>query len=314
MSAARLAGRVAVVTGAGGGIGRAHALALAAEGAAVLVNDRGSALDGGSARSAASDVVAEIVSAGGRAVADTADVGGWAGAEALVGHAIDAFGALDILVNNAGILRPRTLIGMSEDEFGSVIRVHLIGSAATAHFAGLHWRARAKADEPGAFRLVNTTSGAGLYGHGQANYAAAKAGIVALTQVAAAELGRYGATANAISPTALTRMSEGIAPERFTVDHVARLVCWLASDAAAGITGQVFQVGGGHIATVSRARVDAAIDRAEGWSLAALDAAMPDLLARSDDHPDVMGYRPGDARSPLLPEISLPNNSAGTSA
>lgn len=308
MADKRLAGRVAIVTGAGGGIGRAHALAFARAGAAVVVNDHGGSVDGtGSDAGAAQAVVDEITASGGQAVADASDVGDWDAAGALIARAIDAFGALDILVNNAGILRPRTLVSISEAEMSSVLRVHLLGSVATAHFAAGHWRDRFKARGQRGGRLINTSSGSGLFGLGQVNYAAAKAGIAAMTAIAAAELARYGVTANAVAPTALTRMSGGIAPESFTPDHVARLVCWLAGDAAQDVTGQIFQVGGGHISVIDRWHIGPAVDRAGGWSLADLDAAIPDLVARAAPHPDVMGYYPGEARSPLLPELTLPD-------
>lgn len=304
----RLEGRVAIVTGGGGGIGRAHALELAQMGAAVVVNDYGGSVEGrGSDASAAAGVVDLIVGKGGRAVADAGDVGCWSDAEGLVERALRHFGKLDILVNNAGILRPKTIVGMSEDEMASVIRVHLLGSFATTHFAGVHWRGRFKSDGTGGGRLINTTSASGLFGIGQANYTAAKAAIAGMTQVAAAEFARYGATANAISPIALTRMSGGIAPENFTSDHVARLAGWLATDSAAAITGRIFQVGGGHISIVDGWHVGRGADCAEGWSLAQLDRAIPDLVESSAPRSDIMGYRFGDTRSPLLPDIELPN-------
>ena len=307
MSDRRLAGRVAVVTGAGRGIGRLHALALARLGACVVVNDCGGAMDGaGCDPGAATSVVREIVESGGEAVADAGDVGSWADAGALVGRAIAHFGAIDILVNNAGILRPRTLVGMTEEDVTAVLRVHLFGSFATTHFAAAHWRDRFKEKGIAGGRLINTTSASGLFGHGQANYAAAKAGIAALTAVAASELGRYGATANAIAPIALTRMSTGIAPERFTPEHAAELVCWLSTDAARQVTGHVFNVGGGHISVAERWHTGPAIDKQGLWSVEELDAAIPGLLASAAPHPDLMGYYPGEARSPLLPDLRLP--------
>ena len=302
-----LAGRVALVTGGGGGIGRQHALALARLGARVVVNDYGGSVEGsGSDSGAATAVAREIVAAGGQALADAGDVGCWADAEAMVRRAIDNFGGLDILVNNAGILRPRTLVGMTEDDVRSVLHVHLFGTFATTHFAAAHWRDRFKSSAQTGGRLINTTSAAGLFGAGQANYSAAKAGIAALTMVAAAELVRYGATANAIAPIALTRMSVGIAPEHFTPEHAADLVCWLAGTTAQHTTGQVFNVGGGHISVVDRWHTGPGIDQSQGWSLADLDVAMPALLARAAPHPDLMGYYPGDLRSPLLPDLRLP--------
>ncbi len=310
MTARRLEGRVALVTGAGQGIGRAHALELARLGARVVVNDYGRGVDGAGSDSApALAVVAEIAALGGEALADGSDVGDWDQAGALVGNAIEHFGRLDVLVNNAGILRPRTIVGMSEAEMASVVRVHLLGTTATMHFAGAHWRGRSKAGEVVAGRVINTTSGSGLFGIGQANYAAAKAGVAALTQVAAAEFARYRVTVNAIAPTALTRMSEGIAPENFTADHVARFAAWLASDAAAQVSGRVFQVGGGHVSVVAGWHLGPAADQARGWTLAELDSAVPALVAAAPPPSDLMGYRPGEARSPLLPAIELPAGS-----
>ena len=303
----RLAGKVAVVTGAGRGIGRAHALALARYGARVLVNDFGAAMDGsGSDARAADQVVREIERAGGQALADAGDMGSWADAQALVDKAIEHFGALDILVNNAGILRPRTLVGMSQQDAELVLRVHLLGSFATTHFAALHWRERFKAQGIGGARLINTTSAAGLFGMGQANYSAAKAGVAALTAIAASELERYGATANAIAPMALSRMSEGITPAHFVPEHAAELLCWLASQEAQGVSGQVFSVGGGHVSVLERWHTGPSIDKDGLWSAGDLDAAMPALLARALPHPDLIGYRPGEARPSTLPEMNLP--------
>lgn len=309
MNEQRLIGKVALVTGAGRGIGRAHALELASQGARVIVNDRGGAVTGeGPHPDAALAVVRQITDAGGVAISDGGDVADWSDAEAMVEAALSRFGRLDILVNNAGILRPRTIVGMGLEEIESVIRVHLVGSFAVTHFAARHWRERAKGGEPGG-RLINTTSGSGLFGIGQANYAAAKAGIAALTQVAAAELRRYGVTANAVAPTAATRMSDGIVPASFAVHHVARLVAWLASDAAGDVTGRVLQVGGGHISILDGWHVAGGIDDARGWSLAALDAAMPALVACAAPAPDITGYRSNDERSALLPAFALPGAS-----
>ncbi|MGH9193339.1 MAG: SDR family NAD(P)-dependent oxidoreductase, partial [Acidimicrobiales bacterium] len=201
--------RVAIVTGAGRGIGREHALLLAAQGARVVVNDLGGAMDGtGSDTGPAHDVVEEITTQGGQAVASTDDVGDFAGAEKLVGTAIDAFGRLDVLINNAGILRDRMLINMSEAEWDAVIRVHLKGTFGPSHFAANHWRERSKAGDEIDARIVNTSSPSGIYGNvGQTNYGAAKAGIAAFTIIAAKELARYGVTVNAVAPAALTRMT-----------------------------------------------------------------------------------------------------------
>jgi NAD(P)-dependent dehydrogenase (short-subunit alcohol dehydrogenase family) len=258
-------GRVAIVTGAGRGLGRAHALALGREGALVVVNDIGVELDGSGGGSApAEQVVEEIRSLGSDAVADGSDISDWGGAQRLVEAAQRAFGRLDILVNNAGVLRDRMVVSMRADDVERVIDVHLKGTIFTSHHAAAHWRDRAKAGDAVDARIINTTSGAGLYGNiGQGAYSAAKAGIVGFTLVAAAELGRYGVTANALSPGGRTRMTEqifssamatpeagfdGMAPE-----NVSPMVAWLGSAESAGITGRVFEVYGGMVGL------------AEGW-------------------------------------------------
>lgn len=307
MSSLPLAGKVALVTGAGGGIGRAHALTLARYGARVVVNDLGGTVDGtGADAGPAATAVQEICAGGGEATADTGDVSNWGEAQAMVERALATYGRLDILVNNAGILRPKTLVGMSEQDAASLIRVHLMGSFATTHFAAVHWRERFKADGTGGGRLVNTTSAAGLFGFAQANYAAAKAGIAALTMVAAIELAAYGATANAIAPVAASRMSAGIAPPTHTPDHAAELACWLASDGAGAVNGRVFNVGGGHVSVVDRWHTGASADKAGVWTLDELESLVPNLLAAAAPHPDFLGYYPGEPRSPLLPNIELP--------
>ncbi|MDG2111739.1 MAG: SDR family NAD(P)-dependent oxidoreductase, partial [Actinomycetota bacterium] len=195
------AGRVAIVTGAGRGIGRAHAVTLAEHGASVVVNDLGTHIDGTSdGAGAGAAVVAEIVAAGGQAVANGDDVADWEGAQRLVNQAVETFGGLDVVVNNAGILRDRVLVNMTEEEWDAVIRTHLKGTFAPARWAATYWRSRAKAGEPNDARIINTTSVSGLYGNpGQTNYGAAKAGIAMFTQIAASELDRYGVTVNAIA-------------------------------------------------------------------------------------------------------------------
>ena len=303
-----LAGRAALVTGAGRGLGREYALTLARLGAAVLVNDLGSAVDGtaggaGADAGAAQAVADEITAAGGRAVADRGDVRDWAAAGALVGRAVGAFGRLDVLVNNAGILRPRTLAGMTEAEWDDVIAVHLRGSAAMTHFAAVHWREQAKAGQQAGGRLINTTSGSGLYGNGQANYAAAKAGIAALTLIAADELARYAVTANAVAPIARTRMAIGSIPESYRPQAAAVLVGWLASARSAGVTGRVFNVGGGHVSIADGWHAGPAADRAGPWTLAELDQIVPGLAARAKPRPDLLGYYPAEPRSPHLPDL-----------
>lgn len=244
-------GRVCVVTGAGRGIGREYALMLAAEGASVVVNDVGGARDGtGADAGPAQQVVDEITATGGTAVANADDISTWAGGEGIVRQALDTFGALDVVVNNAGILRDRMLFSMTEEEWDSVIKVHLKGTFATSRQAAAYWRDRSKAGEKNDARIINTTSVAGLYANaGQTNYGAAKAGIAAFTQIAALELGRYGVTVNAIAPGALTRLTEdlGLSDEmtaRFDPRWVAPVVTWLASPQSTDVTGQVIESSG----------------------------------------------------------------------
>jgi NAD(P)-dependent dehydrogenase (short-subunit alcohol dehydrogenase family) len=247
-------GRVAIVTGAGRGIGREHALLLAHHGAKVVVNDLGGSMDGeGTDKGPAQEVVDEIVAMGGEALANTDDISDWDGAERLVRSAVDGFGGLDILINNAGILRDRMLTNMSEAEWDAVIKVHLKGTFAPCRHAAAYWRDRSKAGETNDARIINTSSPSGIYGNvGQTNYGAAKAGIASFTIIAAKELGRYGVTVNAIAPAALTRMTAGLgmgdAPEeikeQMSPAHIAPIVCWLASPDAAHVSGRVFDVTG----------------------------------------------------------------------
>lgn len=306
-----LSGKVAIVTGAGGGIGRGHALALARYGAKVVVNDYGPNMDGSGVDPTRSDaVVREIIDGGGEAIGDAGDVGNWRDAEAMVARAVDRFGRLDILVNNAGILRPKTLVGMSEADVAPLIHVHLMGTFAMTHFAAVHWRRSFKEQGLSGGRLINTTSASGLYGFAQANYAAAKAGIAAVTMIAALELAAYGVTANAIAPVALSRMSTGIAPDHFTPDHPAELACWLATDTAAAITGHVFNVGGGHISVADRWHTGPSANKDGVWTLDELGALMPDLAARASPFPDTLGYYPDEPRSPLLPTLEVPSGRA----
>jgi NAD(P)-dependent dehydrogenase (short-subunit alcohol dehydrogenase family) len=244
-------GRVCIVTGAGRGIGREHALMLSAHGAKVVVNDLGASRDGsGDDAGPAQQVVDEIKAAGGEGAANTDDISTWDGAKSLITQAIDTFGGLDVLVNNAGILRDRMLFSMTEEEWDSVIKVHLKGTFGPSRFASEYWRNRAKEGQPNDARIINTTSASGLYANpGQTNYAAAKAGIAAFTQVAAQELSRYGVTVNAVAPGALTRLTEdlGLADERkekYDPRWVAPIVTWLASPHSADITGQVIESSG----------------------------------------------------------------------
>ncbi len=247
-------GKVAIVTGAGRGIGREHALSLASQGAKVVVNDLGGNVDGsGGDLSPADQVVAEIRGMGGEAVSNGDSVSDWAGAERLINTAIEAFGDLDIVVNNAGILRDRMLFSMSEAEWDAVINVHLKGTFAPTRFACVYWREQSKAGKPVSGRIINTTSVSGIYGNpGQTNYGAAKAGIASFTNIAALEMSRYGVTVNAVAPVALTRMTEGLGPapesdeerEKRSPRWIAPIVTWLASDEAAGVTGRIFEASG----------------------------------------------------------------------
>ncbi|TSD95692.1 SDR family oxidoreductase [Skermania sp. ID1734] len=271
-------GRVVVITGAGRGIGRAHALAFAAEGAKVVVNDLGAGLDGSaSGEDPASAVVAEIRAGGGDAVVNGDDVADWTGAQRLIGTAIDTFGRLDVLVNNAGFLRDRMLANLSEDEWDAVIRVHLKGHFAPLRHAIEYWRSESKAGRGVDARIINTSSGAGLQGSiGQSNYAAAKAGIAVLTINAAAEFARYGVTVNAIAPAARTRMTEAAMPDamakpaegfdEMAPENVSPLVVWLGSAQSRDVTGRVFEVEGGKIALADGWRHGVPIDKGQRWS------------------------------------------------
>ena len=247
-------GRVAIITGAGRGIGREHALMLAAHGAKVVVNDLGGERDGtGASLGPAGDVVREITAAGGQAVANGDDISNFEGAQRMIQQAVREFGGLDVLVNNAGILRDRMLVNMTEAEWDAVIKVHLKGTFAPAHFAAAYWRDQAKAGKPVAARIINTTSVSGIYGNaGQTNYGAAKAGIAAFTIIAARELRRYGITVNAVAPGALTRMTEDLLMGRANEEDkaamhprwIAPIVTWLASTQSDGVTGRIFEASG----------------------------------------------------------------------
>ena len=245
-------GRVAIVTGAGRGLGRAYAIMLAEHGAKVVVNDLGSAPNGsGNDATPAQEVVDTICAAGGEAVVNSSDVADWAGAKAMVDQAVEIFGRLDLLINNAGILRDRMIVNMTEDEWDSVVRVHLKGTFAPTHHAANHWRALAKAGMAVDARIINTTSHSGLFANiGQANYAAAKAGIASFSQIAARELQRIGVSVNVICPRANTRLTEGLREytpeevERRKPEWIAALVTWLCSEEAKGISGRVFEAWG----------------------------------------------------------------------
>lgn len=284
-------GRVVVVTGAGRGIGRAHALAFAGEGAKVVVNDIGAALDGqGNSAGPAQDVVDEIVARGGLAVANTDDIADWTGAQRLIGTAVDAFGGLDVLVNNAGFLRDRMLVNLSEADWDAVIRVHLKGHFAPMRHAAAYWRGESKAGRQPAARVINTSSGAGLLGSvGQGNYSAAKAGIAGLTVIAAAEFARYGITVNAIAPAARTRMTEQAFAEDMAApdggfdamapDNVSPLVVWLGSAASADVTGRVFEVDGGRVSLAQGWRHGPVQDKGARWAPAELGPVVHKLIA-----------------------------------
>lgn len=283
--------RVAIVTGAGQGLGREHALALAREGAHVVVNDIGRA---------ANEVAAEIVAAGGSASANTGDVSDWDYAEELVRATVADFGELHALVNNAGINRDRMLVSMSEQEWDDVLRIDLKGHYAPMRHAAAHWRDRAKVGAPVAARIVNTSSGAGLMGSvGQGNYAAAKAGIAALTVIAAIEFARYGVTVNAIAPSARTQMTERVFADRMAAPevgfdamhpgNVSPLVSWLSGPDSGDVTGRMFEVEGGRISVADGWQHGPEIAKDGRWETSELGAPLRDLLARAPRPAPVYG-------------------------
>ncbi|GAC85455.1 putative oxidoreductase [Gordonia paraffinivorans NBRC 108238] len=289
---------MAIVTGAGQGIGRAHALAFAADGAKVVVNDY--------AQDLADQVVDEIRAAGGEAVAQVGDVAEWANGEAMVTAALDNFGRLDILVNNAGFVRDRMLVSLSEDEWDAVVRVHLKGHFVGLRHAAAYWRAEAKAGRTPVARIVNTSSGAGLYGSiGQGNYVAAKAGIAALTVQAAAELGSYGVTVNAIAPAARTQMTLGAGeamaaqmapPADGSFDvmdpaNVSPLVVWLGSPEAGSVTGRVFEIEGGKISVTDGWQRSVERDKGARWEVAELGPVVEEIVAKAPVPMPVYGAR-----------------------
>ena len=288
-------GKVAIVTGAGRGIGRAEALLLASEGAKVVVNDVGGSAEGaGADATPAQQVVDEIVAGGGEAVANYGSVASFADAEALVDQAVDTFGGLDVLVNNAGILRDKMSFNMTEDEWDLVVAVHMKGHFCTSRHAAAYWRARAK--ETGGTvggAIVNTASESGLYGNaGQVNYAAAKAGIASMTIVMARELERVGVRVNCIAPVARTRLTEAIAGEhmqpkegdfdRFAPENVAAVACWLASDLASDLNGQVVKVQGGQVQLLEGWRPHTEATSDKPWTIDAVNDAKSTLLAKGD--------------------------------
>lgn len=277
------AGRVVVVTGAGQGLGRAHALELGRQGAVVVVNDVDDSAD---------RVAAEVHAAGGDAFAWRADVADWEQSRALVRGVVERAGRLDALVNNAGLVRDRMLVSMSEQEWDLVLRVDLKGHFCPLRHAAEYWRGEAKAGRPVQARVVNTTSGAGLMGSvGQGNYVAAKAGVAALTVQAATELAAYGVTVNAIAPAARTSMTENafaddMRPPASGFDamdpaNISPLVCWLVGEQAADVTGQVFEVAGGSVGVVGGWRRGPAVDAGRRWQVEELGPVVRDLVARA---------------------------------
>jgi NAD(P)-dependent dehydrogenase (short-subunit alcohol dehydrogenase family) len=288
-------GKVAIVTGAGRGIGRSHALLLASEGAAVVVNDLGGSSGGeGADATPAEQVVEEITAKGGRAVVNSDSVSSWTGAEALVQQAVDTFGGLDVLINNAGILRDKMSFNMDEAEWDAVVDVHLKGHFAPSRFAASYWRAKAKETGAGVnAKIVNTASESGLYGNaGQANYAAAKAGIASMTIVMARELERSGVRVNAIAPVARTRLTETVAGDfmnpkegefdRFAPENISAVVGWLASDLSAGVTGQVVKVMGGQVQLLRGWRPVTEATDDKPWTITSIDGASDALFAKND--------------------------------
>jgi NAD(P)-dependent dehydrogenase (short-subunit alcohol dehydrogenase family) len=298
-------GRIVVITGAGRGIGREHALEFASQGAKIVVNDLGAEVDGtGSSAGPAGEVVDEIRGMGAEAVANGDDVSDYEGAGRLIQTAIDTFGGLDVLVNNAGILRDRMMVNMTIEEWDAVIRVHLRGTFAPMRHASEYWRNRSKAGETNDARVINTTSPSGIYGNvGQTNYGAAKAGIASMTIIAAMELGRYGVTVNAIAPAALTRMTENLGmgdasaakkPEEFDPldpGNIAPLVVWLGSPESAAITGRVFNVMGGNISVAEGWVAGPGVDKDDRWDPAELGGVIPGLVEKAAPNANMGGKR-----------------------
>ncbi|HUP81787.1 MAG TPA: SDR family NAD(P)-dependent oxidoreductase [Pirellula sp.] len=278
-----LQGKVAIITGAGGGIGREYALLFAAEGAKVVVNDIGCEANGSGQSPAAEQVVAEIIDSGGQAIANNDPVGSFASAGRIVKAALDAYGHLDILVNNAGILRDRTLLKMTEEEWNQVIEVHLTGS-----FSCMQAAARVMTEQRTGGRIINTSSSSGLLGNfGQTNYGAAKAGIHALTRIAAMELAKHKITVNAIAPAALTRMFQTMrgAAELVTLDtfgpkFIAPLAAYLASDGASNVSGQTFGIEGQHV-FIYKMMISHGVSQMKGqqpWTIEELGQAISQII------------------------------------
>jgi len=295
-------GRVVIVTGSGRGLGRAHALAFAAEGAKVVVNDLGVAQDGSDpSDTPAQQVVDEIVAAGGEAITSSHDVADWDAAGEMVQSAIDTFGGLDVVVNNAGIVRDRMFVNSEQDEWEAVLRVHVLGHAAPARHAASYWRGRSKSGETVQGRIINTSSGAGIMGSiAQAAYSAAKGAIASLTLVQAAELGRIGVTANALAPAARTRMTEGAFADMMAeVDedafdamdpaNVSPLVVWLGSVESGDVTGRMFEVEGGIIGIAEGYNHGPRFDKGARWDPAEVGPVVADLLREAAEPTAVYG-------------------------
>jgi NAD(P)-dependent dehydrogenase (short-subunit alcohol dehydrogenase family) len=284
-------GRTVIITGAARGLGRSYALAFAAEGANVVVNDIGTSLNGeGRDTSAADAVVAEIQAAGGQAMANYDDVTDWDATKRIVEQTVARFGGLDIVVNNAGIVRDRMFVSATPDEWDATMHVHLRGHFCLARHAVDYWRAQQKAGNPVDARIINTTSGAGLQGSiAQAAYSTAKGGIAALTLVQAAELGRYGITSNALAPSARTRMTEGAFSDKMAVveqgfdkqdpDNIAPAVVWLGSPQSKHVTGCVFELEGGRITIEDGWNLGPTVDQDAKWAPADVGGAVDKLLA-----------------------------------